>query len=183
MPRETYLPDLLQLFQQYGYDGATLSKIAQGTGLGRASLYHYFPGGKLEMATAVFDDLENWLERNLLQELQQTGDPLTRLRRMCDQVNLFYAGGQQPCLFAILSTGSAHEVFHNRIKSLLQRWIHLIAAVLIEAGIEPEQADERAEDAITSIQGSLILVQLLDDLSPFQRMINQLPDWLCRDAD
>jgi AcrR family transcriptional regulator len=48
--KQIHVPILLKLFRQFGYDGVTLSKISQATGLGKASLYHYFPGGKAEMA-------------------------------------------------------------------------------------------------------------------------------------
>ena len=44
---------LTRVFQTYGYDGATLSRISDATGLQRASLYHRFPGGKEEMAKFV----------------------------------------------------------------------------------------------------------------------------------
>jgi len=41
---------LTDVFRTYGYEGATLSRISEATGLQRASLYHRFPGGKEAMA-------------------------------------------------------------------------------------------------------------------------------------
>jgi hypothetical protein len=41
-------------------------------------------------------------------------------------------------------------------------------------------AQQRGEDAAIAIQGSLILSQGLDDPSPFQRVIQQLPTELYR---
>ena len=49
------LERLTRVFQDHGYQGASLSLIAEATGLGRASLYHRFPGGKTDMAVAVLD--------------------------------------------------------------------------------------------------------------------------------
>ncbi|GAB4369449.1 MAG: TetR/AcrR family transcriptional regulator [Elainellaceae cyanobacterium] len=181
MAKDAYIPALLQLFRQYGYDGATLSKISQATGLGRASLYHHFPGGKDEMVVTVLDYLETWLDTHILQGLRQKGDPLTRFQRMCEQVSQLYEGGEQPCVFAILLMGSARGVFHDKVKALLQAWIQAIAAVLVEAGMQKQAATERAEDTVIAIQGALILVQGIDDLAPFQRVIKQLPQQLCRD--
>lgn len=74
MPKDTYIPCLLRLFREYGYDGATLSKISQATGLGKASLYHHFPGGKDEMVETVLDYLERWSGENILPVLQSQGD-------------------------------------------------------------------------------------------------------------
>lgn len=180
MPKETYVPFLLQLFRQYGYDGATLSKISEATGLGKASLYHHFPGGKDEMVEAVLDFLESWLDQHILQTLNSPGDALSRLRRMCDRLSELYEGGHQPCLFAILLLGSARDVFHDKIKVLLGAWIDAIATVLIESGVDEVLAQQRGEDAAIAIQGSLILSQGLDDPSPFQRVIQQLPTELYR---
>jgi TetR/AcrR family transcriptional regulator, lmrAB and yxaGH operons repressor len=175
MPRETYVPCLLDLFRQYGYDGATLAKIAQATGLGKASLYHHFPGGKDEMVEAVLDFAEGWLNRHILQPLAGPGDVHDRLQRMCQQFSEYYEGGKQPCLLPILLLSSTRDVFHERVKTLFRIWIDAIAAVLIESGLEQELAYQRAEDMAIAIQGSLILSQGLNDPAPFQRVIQELP--------
>lgn len=117
MPKETYIPCLLRLFRQYGYDGATLAKISEATGLGKASLYHHFPGGKDEMVETVLDYLERWMDQNILQMLKSQGDPVSRLQQMCNRVSEVYEGGKQPCLSAILLLGSARDVFHDRVKA------------------------------------------------------------------
>lgn len=82
MARETHLPVLFKLFRQYGYDGVSLSKIAAETELGKASLYHHFPGGKAEMVSAAlaYDGL--WMEENVLSVLRSPGSPLSRFERM-----------------------------------------------------------------------------------------------------
>ena len=45
MSKDTAVPQLLTVFQRYGYEGATLAKLSAATGLGKASLYHYFSQG------------------------------------------------------------------------------------------------------------------------------------------
>lgn len=181
MPQETYIPCLLQLFRQHGYDGATLSKISEATGLGKASLYHHFPGGKEEMVRAVLDHLAAGLEQNILQALRSEGDTLTRLQRMCDRISELYEGGKQPCLFAILLMGSARDIFHPQIQNLLRTWIDAIADVLMTAGLDETLAHQRGEDAAIAVQGALILSHGLNDFALFRRAIEQLPQQLYRD--
>jgi TetR/AcrR family transcriptional regulator, lmrAB and yxaGH operons repressor len=183
MPKDLYIPCLLQLLRQHGYDGATLAKISEATGLGKASLYHHFPGGKEEMVSTVLDFLERWSEQHLLQALHSQGDAPTRMQRMCDQLISLYEGGQQPCLFAVLLLGSAREIFHNKVQILLHTWIQTMATVLMEAGLEEAEALERSEDAAIAIQGALIVSQGLKDPGPFQRVVKQLPQRLCRDLE
>jgi AcrR family transcriptional regulator len=183
MPKETYIPCLLRLFRQYGYDGATLAKISEATGLGKASLYHHFPGGKDEMVETVLDYLERWIDQNILQMLKGQGRPVVRLQQMCHRVNEVYDGGKQPCLSAILLLGSARDVFHDRVKALYQAWIAAIAEVLIAAGLDDTVAMQRGEDAVITIQGSLILSQGLHHSGSFQRVIERLPQQLCQGLD
>lgn len=183
MPKDLYIPCLLQLLRQHGYDGATLTKISEATGLGKASLYHHFPGGKDEMVLTVLDFLERWSEDHLLQALRSPGDALTRMQRMCDQLISLYEGGQQPCLVAVLLLGSARDVFHDRVQAMLRTWIQAIAAVLIEAGLDESLAQQRGEDAAIAIQGALIVAQGLGDSRPFQRVVHQLPQTLCREIE
>lgn len=180
MPRETYIPCLFQLFRQHGYDGVTLAKISAATGLGKASLYHHFPGGKEEMVDAVLDYVGQGLEQNVLPALTRAGTPIVRLQRMCDQLSALYAAGQQPCIFASLQTCAAKGIFHDKVKRLLRTWMAAITAVLVEAGMDATQARQRGEDAVIAIQGALILAQALDDPMPFQRVIRQLPQQLCQ---
>lgn len=179
MTKEKYIPCLLRLFRQHGYDGATLSKISKATGLGKASLYHHFPGGKDQMVTTVLDYLEQALEKNILQPLQSEGKATARFERMCQSVSNLYEGGRQPCLFAILLLGSARDIFQAKVRQLLQIWIDEIAKVLREEGLEPSLARQRGEDAVIAIQGALILAQGLDDLAPFKRILQELPQQLC----
>ena len=74
MPTSKVDPDdlidrLLEVFRTVGYDGATLSKLSQATGLQRASLYHRFPGGKKAMAAAVLAHAGAWLDTHVLAPL------------------------------------------------------------------------------------------------------------------
>jgi TetR/AcrR family transcriptional regulator, lmrAB and yxaGH operons repressor len=178
MSKEKLILQLLDLFRRYGYEGATLSKISQFTGLGKASLYHHFPGGKEDMVNAVLDYLEHWLEANILKPLRDRENASDRLIEMCDRVNDLYQGGEQCCLFGVLLLGEARDLFQERIKICLKAWIDAIAAVVMEAGIDEHLARQRAEDAIARIQGTLILARGLNDLEPFQRTLKLLPEEL-----
>jgi len=178
MPKETYIPSLFGLFRQYGYDGATLAKISEATGLGKASLYHHFPGGKDDMVASVLGYSARWLATNVLQLLAGEGSVEARLERMCARVSDLYAGGTQPCLLAILQAGTGRDLFHEHVKLTLQQWIAAIAAVLVEAGIDEAIAHRRGQDALVAMQGALFLAQALDDPEPFQRTLQTLPQQL-----
>jgi TetR/AcrR family transcriptional regulator, lmrAB and yxaGH operons repressor len=175
MSKTKYLPCLLSLFRQHGYDGTTLSKISEATGLGKASLYHHFPKGKDEMVTTVLNYLQDFMQQNILVGLQSEGDVSAKFQRMCDRFNEVYEGGKKPCLFAILLMGSSRDIFHDQVKIIFQTWVNQMAKVLLESGLDQKLAQERAEDMAIAIQGALILSQALDDISIFQRVMEELP--------
>lgn len=58
--------------------------------------------------------------------------------------------------------------------------IDAIATVIMESGMNPRLAQQRAEDAVTAIQGSLIVSQGLEDSSVFVQVMQRLPEELCK---
>jgi len=48
--RADIVPLLAEIFRELGCEGTTLRRITEKTGIGMGSLYHFFPGGKEEMA-------------------------------------------------------------------------------------------------------------------------------------
>ncbi|MEO0824484.1 MAG: TetR/AcrR family transcriptional regulator [Cyanobacteria bacterium J06635_15] len=176
--RKNAVVKLLPVFRQYGYEGATLSRLSDATGLGRASLYHHFPNGKEEMAAGVLDYAREVVGETIIAPLKAPGEPLIRLCTMSQRVSEFYHQGQSACLLAVLSLGEADGLFHDAVKRSLEGWLNALTQVLIEAGIEPNTARERSENAVMQIQGALVLVRGLEDTSLFDRVMAQLPDQL-----
>jgi TetR/AcrR family transcriptional regulator, lmrAB and yxaGH operons repressor len=181
MSKQTHISTLLQLFRRFGYAGVSLTQISQATGLGKASLYHHFPGGKADMALAALTQVNTWLETQILPILAQPGSPIANFQAMCEETDQFFDGGQNACLWAVLTMESASAgLFQPQIRQALSQWIGAIAAVLIQAGLEPSLAQQRGEDAIIAIQGALIVSQGLRDFAPFQRLLKHLPQQICQ---
>ena len=181
MSREQLISQLVDAFRLYGYEGASLSCLAKVTGLGKTNLYHYFPGGKAEMAEVALAHVNAWLEDSILKPLRSRAKPADKLQKMCEQVNAFFKQGQNSCLWAVLALGqSSDDLFHQQIKWALSQWIEAIAVVLEQSGLETQLARYRAEDAVLRIQGALVLARGLDDTMPFQRTMQTLPTELLR---
>lgn len=190
MSKQTYVPALLKLFRQFGYEGVTLTKISQATGLGKASLYHHFPGGKAEMAETALAHVNQWLETRILPilrgasagEAEHQATPIDQFQAMCEETSHFFNQGENSCLWAVLVLEqSSDDLFHPQISGAFSQWIEAIATVLMTAGLDETLAKQRGEDAMIAIQGGLLLSHGLRDLAPFQRVIQQLPQQLCQD--
>ncbi|MGB3654457.1 MAG: TetR/AcrR family transcriptional regulator [Rivularia sp. (in: cyanobacteria)] len=175
MSKEEAIIRLIPAFRQYGYEGATLSLLSKASSLGKASLYHYFPGGKSEMAAAVFEYVGISFGSLVLKTLRGEGEPAAKIQAVCNSLREFYDSGRNSCFLAIMSFGEADNLFHDRVKARLELTIKTLAQVLVDAGIEAEVAQIRSQDAIAIIQGALVLVRILDDIEPFERAVKGLP--------
>lgn len=171
--REGILLDLLDEFRACGFDGVSLSRISEVTGLGKASLYHHFPGGKGEMAQAVMGLASDWLEANVLGPLEVKGDPFVRLELVLHALDGFYQQGKKSCLLDVMPIGGGPEV-HAAVKSVMRRLLSGLERLALDAGIKKAEAKARAESALIGIQGSLVVSRGLGDPGPFLNQIRSL---------
>ena len=178
MSKEEIIAKLIPVFRHYGYEGATVSRLSQATGLKKASLYHHFQGGKEQMAEAVLESIGAWIEENIFVPLRSPESTQERLAAMIQGIDRFYESGQSPCVLAVMSLGEADTLFHQQLEQSLKKWLDEIAKVVEETGITREEARLRAEDAMMLIQGSLVLVRVTHDTQPFKRAIARIPQIL-----
>ena len=182
--KDLLMPKLLAVFRQYGYEGASLSRIAEATGLGKASLYHHFPQGKAQMVQEVMLFMQAWRQRYILEPLTASeAPPLIRLQGMVHALIEAYDEGRALCMLSILTISESRQEFLPQVQPVFISLIQAIAAVLMQAGLPPELAQERAEDAVIDIQGALILSHGLQSNQPFLRIMNTLPEKLLASSE
>lgn len=166
---------MTDVFCAHGFEGASLSRIAEATGLQRASLYHRFPKGKQQMADAVLARTDVWFMEHILAPMQGEGTPAARLAEVIRRLSAFYVGGRKSCLLDTLSIGQEEGVIRDHVKATLEAWRGVFAAAAREAGATAAAARNRAEQAIASIQGGLVLARVLGEPRPFTRALRDLP--------
>jgi AcrR family transcriptional regulator len=172
---------IAEIFREEGYDGASLSLLATRTGLGKASLYHHFPGGKADMADAVYDRVSAAFTREVLARLAGREAPEERLKRMADGLDRFYDGGRRACLIDVFSIGGVRGGFHGKLTEAVNYWVTAIARTLVDAGFGREPALQRAEDAVIAIEGALVVARATGRPEAFQRTVRALPERLLAD--
>ncbi|GAB4545732.1 MAG: TetR/AcrR family transcriptional regulator [Pleurocapsa sp.] len=175
MDRSEVVQKLINVFRQHGYEGATLSRIAQATGLKKATLYYHFPNGKQEMAQAVLEYTNQWFQNTILQPLHSAKEPVERIKLMSNRLSQFYDSGRSSCLLAIFTLGEPDNIFQKQVHQMFDTWIESLVQVIIAAGIPEPEAIQKAEDAIIQVQGALILARGTNNTKPFERVLQQLP--------
>lgn len=154
---EQLLKGLNDTFRRVGYDGASLSRLAEATGLKKASLYHRFPGGKKEMAQAVLQHASEWTKEHIVDVLTTNEDPVQRLDEVLSNIERLYSGGRDACILRALSQGEGLQLFQVQIKSSFDDWIKGFSKLAFDFGIPESETQKTAEDVLIKIQGSLVL--------------------------
>lgn len=165
--RADLLPLLGEVFRSHGYEGATLALIGKATGLGKGSLYHFFPGGKAQMAAEVLAEIDHWFEVNIFAPLRKSGDPVVAIAEMTAGVDRYFRSGHRVCLVGVIALGASRDIFADQVQDYFSRWRDALTQTLRHAGFSTSVARRRSADALLTIQGALVLARALDDVKVF----------------
>jgi AcrR family transcriptional regulator len=176
--RESALPALAEAFREHGFEGATLTSLSKATGLGKGSLYNFFPGGKEEMMQAVLENIDGWFANTIFSPLEQAVDPAAAITTMFDDVTTYFRSGRRVCVVGSLGLNSSGEAFSVKVKAYFARWISALAHCLEAGGAPPALALDLAEEAVSGIQGAIVLARALGDEASFQRIVGRLQSTL-----
>ena len=180
---DAVLAALVQTFRQYGYEGASLSMLSQASGLGRSSLYHYFPNGKADMAQAALHWVLDSFQQLVLAPLSQTEvAPSQRLQQCAQGLAEFYADGTRSCLLNLFSVGQAEILFQAQLQASTQAMLQSFASIVQTTGIEEVLAQQRAEQLVIAIQGALVVSRTLGNNQAFLNVLQTLPNQLLNPA-
>ncbi len=171
--RADVIPLIAEIFRDLGYEGATLSRITERTGLGKGSLYHFFPGGKEEMAAAILADVDGWFERSVYEPLRHD-DAGPAIAAMWQAVDAYFRSGRRICLIGAFALDETRDRFADVIHSYFRRWIEALQDALVRSGRDQDRAAADAEEAVLGIQGALVLARALGDESVFSRALDRL---------
>ncbi len=178
LTKDALIDKLVDVVYDYGYDGATLSVISEVTGLGKASLYHHFPGGKEQMAAEVLAHSDRWGAEHIGRLLASELPAEAKVRGLFRALDEVHNRAHQLTLMNVFTYGAAREVFGRQVGERVKAGLEVLAGLLQQCGIAPAEAEARALDAYIQIEGAMVLARTLDDLEVFRRVVRRLPDQL-----
>lgn len=181
LPRMSESPVKLELitildevFRRRGYEGATLSVLSRACGLGKASLYHHFPGGKEEMADLLLQRAVSQLNMLAYRHLDRPAPWNQRLRGFVEGFAAYCEHGTRNCLVAELTATAARAQFGERIQVQTNAWLRQLTAAFAETGISEKRARRRARELLGALYGALVVARMLDDPKPFLQTAERL---------
>jgi AcrR family transcriptional regulator len=176
--RGAVLPLLAEVFRRYGFEGASLARICEGTGLGKGSIYNFFPGGKDEMAAAVLAEIDGWFREQVFAPLRAADDVEQGVARMFLAVERYFLSGRKVCLVGVFALGHERDRFASTVQGYFAEWVDALADALARDGREAEEAHALAEDVVAGIQGALVLARAADEPALFMRSLERMRERL-----
>jgi AcrR family transcriptional regulator len=186
MPRPAQLSknqlaqSIIPIFQNFGYEGATLSKLSSATNLSKASLYHHYPKGKEDMGRHALAYTGTRLQRLILNPLKQE-NARKAIMTSTDGIVKFYNDPIPVCLMNSLTVGEGKDLFGAEIRATVDIWITLLATVFSKLGLPDKHAIDQARSLIQSIQGCLIICRLEESAHPLHQTIERIKNSMIKD--
>jgi AcrR family transcriptional regulator len=180
--RALLLKGARQLLAEKGYAGMELRDVAERGRAPRGSIYHHFPGGKVQLAreaaelegATIRDLIERSLEeRGLRETLALFGDVFRRRvadypeRIGCPVAAVALARPEDPELAAVATAA-------------FQSWERPIAAALRDEGVSAKDAEAFAGLVVSTVEGALLRARAAGSQEPLDSAIAGLGQALDR---
>jgi TetR/AcrR family transcriptional repressor of lmrAB and yxaGH operons len=167
-----------QLFRRRGYAATGLNEVISASDAPKGSLYHYFPGGKEQLAAEailrsgriVSDSIDGALaeSESLPQALRSFARLLARNLERSD----FRDGC--PLGTTTLEMAAESKPIQSACGQSFEDWTEAIAAKLRESGREPQMARRGAVLVLSAFEGALMMARARRDSSPLYDVAEEL---------
>ncbi|WP_425578224.1 TetR/AcrR family transcriptional regulator [Streptomyces albiaxialis] len=158
--------------QRQGYAGTGIKQIAQEARATLGSVYHFFPGGKRELAVAAVQHGDEEFAEALRDALDAHDDPAEAIRALCATLadGLSDSGWTDGCPVTTTSLGTAALApdIQTAAAEAFARWRGLVRDKLRTSGIAEADADELAHTVISTLEGAELASQVSRSKEPLE---------------
>jgi TetR/AcrR family transcriptional regulator, lmrAB and yxaGH operons repressor len=174
--RALLLQGARQLLAEKGYAGMELRDVAERGKAPRGSIYHHFPGGKVQLAreaaelegTTISDLIERSLDQRGLRETLFMFGEIFR-RRVADHPERIGC----PVAAAALARPEDPELAAVATAAF-RSWEQPIAAALIDEGVNRKDAEDFAGLVVSTVEGALLRARAAGSQEPLDSAIGGL---------
>jgi AcrR family transcriptional regulator len=150
-----------ELFRRQGYTGTGVKQIVAEANAPFGSLYHFFPGGKEQLAAEVIRFSGGMYAQVVVEAIAPAKDPL-------HLVELFFGGAARhlretdyedacPIATVALEVASTSEPLRQATAEVFEAWIAGLAASLRSVGVAEDKSRELSVAMLLSLEGAFVL--------------------------
>lgn len=170
--RERIVRTASRLMQRQGYDGTGIKQISQEAGATLGSVYHFFPGGKQELAVEAIRHSDQEFAEFLTRMLGSRHDPAEAIETAARTLarDLRHSDWVDGCPVTSTALGTAARApdIQHAAAEAFARWRALVAAKLREAGFDTANADDLAHTVISTLEGAELATQVSRNETPLR---------------
>ncbi len=174
-----------ELFRRYGYNGTSLAQISEASGATTGSIYHFFPGGKVDLGVAVVNTTGS-IYRELFEAIAGAAEnPVNGVYDVFvgAAATLEETDFIDPCPIGTIAREVANvsDPLRRAAADAMNSWIDAVTAHLTAAGVDDDAARALGELSVSAIEGGFVLARSRRDASVLVRSGEQVTK-LIRDA-
>jgi len=166
------------LFRRNGYSATGINEIAEVSGAPKGSLYHYFPGGKDQIAEAAVRFAGAGVVATLEQLEREHPSAAAMIRAYCELLAGWMAksGFRDGCPIAttLLESAPQSAAMAAAGREAFAGWCAVIARALVRDGFGEAEARRLSTLAVSSIEGALILARVEASARPIEDVAGAL---------
>ncbi|MFF3274437.1 TetR/AcrR family transcriptional regulator [Streptomyces chrestomyceticus] len=170
------------LFRRYGYSATGLKQIAAQAGAPFGSIYHFFPGGKQQLAEDMIRTSGPEYGRRVLAALDSVPEPAESLVHAFEAAadDLAAAGYADACPIGTvaLEVASSNEVLRAATAEVFEEWVHAAAQWFGRWVADPGTARSLACSMIMMLEGAFMLSRAARDPQPLRTAGRSMADLL-----
>jgi AcrR family transcriptional regulator len=158
------------LFARRGYAGTGIKQILAEADAAFASLYHFFPGGKDQLAAEAIRTSGAMYQQLVEGVLDAAPDLVTGI------IDCFAAAAETlratgyadacPIATVALEVAGTDETLRQATADVFASWITALTARIVSAGVDEAAAAELAISAIALLEGGFVLSRALRSTEP-----------------
>ncbi len=160
------------LFMERGYSASGLKQIAATSGAPIGSLYHFFPGGKSELAAETLRVAGRAYQDLVLAVFDAAPDAVAGVRDCFEGAAAVLVASDYadacPVATVALEVASSDEVLREVTDEIFQSWIGAACDRLIAAGANSDRSRELATLWIGALEGGFLLCRASKSTYPMQ---------------
>jgi len=166
------------LFRRNGYAATGINEIAEVSGAPKGSLYHYFPGGKDQIAVAAVRFAGGVVVATLETLAQEHDTAAAMIRAYCKLLAGWMAksGFRDGCPIAttLLEAAPQSKEMAAAGREAFAGWCAVIARALVRDGFGKAEAKRLSTLAVSSLEGALILARVEASARPIEDVAKAL---------
>lgn len=170
--RERLLRTGERLFRQQGYASTGLKQLAKEADAPWSSMYHFFPGGKEELATEVLRYAAEHYATMIAKAFEAFADPADAVAAMFkgEARSLTESKFRNGCPVAgvTLDVASTVEALRAPCAKAFDLWVVTIARGLAKGGLAENDAQALASYVLASLEGAIVLSRAAKSVAPLQ---------------